>query len=192
MNQSCSCPATAMPDPIRMCDLRHSSRQCRVLNPRSKAGDRTRNLMVPGWIRFRCATMGTPTLSILSPSHPHQLFVCSQQPQRLVALKSKEQARGSKQEFKEWWRHVQEDRSQLPTDQLVGKLIIKQTVTVKAYNLRGKVRGPESKAMGKKMNPRRRCSSSRENASSASTSGQVPPPPPPDPDPSHRGADVSQ
>ena len=31
-----------------------------VLNPLSKARDRTRNPMVPSRIRFHCATMGTP------------------------------------------------------------------------------------------------------------------------------------
>ena len=51
-----------MPDPSRVCDLRHSSWQHRILNPLRKARDRTRILMVPSWIRFRCATMGTPLL----------------------------------------------------------------------------------------------------------------------------------
>ena len=66
-NQSCSCwptpPATATPDLSHVCNLHHSSWQCWVLNPLSKAGDRTLNLMVPSWIRFRCATTGTPTLN---------------------------------------------------------------------------------------------------------------------------------
>ena len=34
--------------------------QHQILNPLSKAGDRTHNLMVLSWIRFRCATMVTP------------------------------------------------------------------------------------------------------------------------------------
>ena len=34
-------PATAMQDPSRLCDLPHSSRQRRNLNPLSKARDRT-------------------------------------------------------------------------------------------------------------------------------------------------------
>ena len=33
--------ATAMPDPSRVCDLHHSSQQCWILNPLSKARDRT-------------------------------------------------------------------------------------------------------------------------------------------------------
>ena len=51
--------ATAMPDLSHICNLHHSSRQHQILNPLSKATDRTRNLMVPSWIRFCCATMGT-------------------------------------------------------------------------------------------------------------------------------------
>ena len=42
---------TAMPDPSCFFDLHHSSPQRRILNPLSKAGDRTRNLMVPSRIR---------------------------------------------------------------------------------------------------------------------------------------------
>ena len=52
--------ATAMPDPSRVCNLHHSSWHRWTLNPLSKARDRTRNLMIPSWIRFHCATMGTP------------------------------------------------------------------------------------------------------------------------------------
>ena len=54
--------ATATPDPSRVCDLYHSSRQCRILNPLSKAG----NLIVPSRIRFCCTTMGTPPLTFIS------------------------------------------------------------------------------------------------------------------------------
>ena len=43
-------PATATPDLSLVCDLHHSSRQCRILNPLRKARDRTRNLMVPSRI----------------------------------------------------------------------------------------------------------------------------------------------
>ena len=53
--------ATATPDPSRVCDLHHSSRQRRIFNPLSKARDQTRNLMVPSWIHFHCTTTGTPT-----------------------------------------------------------------------------------------------------------------------------------
>ena len=51
---------TSAPDLSHICDLYHSSRQCRILNPLSEARDRTLNFMVPSQIRFRCATMGTP------------------------------------------------------------------------------------------------------------------------------------
>ena len=40
----------ASPDLSRICDLHHSSRQCRILNTLSKARDRTCNLMVPSRI----------------------------------------------------------------------------------------------------------------------------------------------
>ena len=47
-------------DLSRVCDLHHSSLQRWTLNPLSEARDRTDNLMVPSWIRFRCATTGAP------------------------------------------------------------------------------------------------------------------------------------
>uniref|UniRef100_A0A8D0PQP5 Uncharacterized protein n=1 Tax=Sus scrofa TaxID=9823 RepID=A0A8D0PQP5_PIG len=52
--------ATATQDLSHVCDLHHSSRQRRILNPLSEARDQTRNLMVPRWIPFRCATTRTP------------------------------------------------------------------------------------------------------------------------------------
>ena len=54
--------AIAMWDPSHVCDLHHSSQQCQILNPLSKARDGTHNLMVPSRICFRCAMMGTPYL----------------------------------------------------------------------------------------------------------------------------------
>ena len=51
--------ATATRDPNHVCNLHHSSRQCRILNPLSEARDRTYNLMVLSWIRFYCTMMGT-------------------------------------------------------------------------------------------------------------------------------------
>ena len=56
-------------DPSRICYLHHSSQQCLILNPLSKARDRTLNIMVPGQIRFHCATMGTPYLFIFKVSY---------------------------------------------------------------------------------------------------------------------------
>ena len=57
--------AIAMPDPGRVCDLHHNSQQRWILNPLSEARDRTRVLMVPRRIRFRCTTTGSPTVSLL-------------------------------------------------------------------------------------------------------------------------------
>ena len=57
--------ATATPDPRHICDLHHSSWQCRILDPLIKARDRTHYLMVPSWIRFHCATKGTPNFIFL-------------------------------------------------------------------------------------------------------------------------------
>ena len=56
--------ATAKPNPSHVCDLHHNSQQLWILIPLSEARDRTRNLMVPGQICFRCATTGTPKLAI--------------------------------------------------------------------------------------------------------------------------------
>ena len=48
--------ATAVPDPSHVCDLHHHSWQHRILNPLSKAGDRTCVLMDTNQICFCCAT----------------------------------------------------------------------------------------------------------------------------------------
>ena len=52
--------ATATPEPSHVCNVHHSSQQCQIVNPLSEAMDRTRNFIVPGWIRFCCSTTGTP------------------------------------------------------------------------------------------------------------------------------------
>ena len=41
--------------------LHHSSQQSQILNTLSEARDGTHNLMIPSQIRFRCATVGTPS-----------------------------------------------------------------------------------------------------------------------------------
>ena len=51
---------TVTPDPSHVCNLHHSSQQCRILNPMSEARDPTCNLMVPSQICFCCAITGTP------------------------------------------------------------------------------------------------------------------------------------
>ena len=52
--------ATATSDPSHACDLHHSSQQHQILNPLSKARDRTLNLMIPSRICFCFTTTGTP------------------------------------------------------------------------------------------------------------------------------------
>ena len=52
--------ATATPDPSRICNLHHSLWQCQIFNPPNEARDWTRNLIVPSWIHFHWAMMGTP------------------------------------------------------------------------------------------------------------------------------------
>ena len=42
--------ATATPDPSHVCDVHHSSRQCRILNPMSEARDQTWILMDTGQV----------------------------------------------------------------------------------------------------------------------------------------------
>ena len=52
------------PDSNRIYDLHHHSPQQRQIpNPLNKAGDQTRNFMVPSQICFHCATMGTPLVT---------------------------------------------------------------------------------------------------------------------------------
>ena len=44
--------STATRDPSRVCDLRHSSRQCRILNSLSEARDGACVLLDPSWVRY--------------------------------------------------------------------------------------------------------------------------------------------
>ena len=50
-----------MPDPSHVCTPQLTA--VRILNPLRKAGDQTRNLMVPNRICFCCATTGTPSFT---------------------------------------------------------------------------------------------------------------------------------
>ena len=50
---------TATSDPSHICNLHHSSPQCWILNPLSKAKNQTLNLVVLSGICFCCATKGT-------------------------------------------------------------------------------------------------------------------------------------
>ena len=52
--------AIATPDLSQVCNLHHSSQQCRIPNPLRKARDRTHILMDTSQIHFHCATTGTP------------------------------------------------------------------------------------------------------------------------------------
>ena len=69
--------ATATRDLSGVCNLCHSSWQCWILNPLSKARDQTHNLMVPSRICFHCAMTGTPQIVVLSQSVHH---ACCQNP----------------------------------------------------------------------------------------------------------------
>ena len=51
--------ATATRVSSHICDLHHSSWQCQILNPGSKARDQTQVLTDTSWICFCCTTMGT-------------------------------------------------------------------------------------------------------------------------------------
>ena len=57
--------ATAAQDPSCVCDLHHGSQQRQIINPLSKARDRTRNLMVPSRIHFHCTMAGTPNCTLI-------------------------------------------------------------------------------------------------------------------------------
>jgi len=61
---------TATQDLSRICNPHHSSGPHQILNPLSKARDRTHNLMVPSRISSRCATMGTPVLKHFKSNLP--------------------------------------------------------------------------------------------------------------------------
>ena len=57
--------ATAMQELSHICNLHDNSRQCRILNPLSKARDRTWVLVDTSWVRYFSATTGTPMFSFI-------------------------------------------------------------------------------------------------------------------------------
>ena len=59
------CHSHSHTGPSHVCNLHHSSWQCRVLNPLNKARDQACNFMVTSQICFRCTTTGTPTVIVL-------------------------------------------------------------------------------------------------------------------------------
>ena len=54
------------PDLSCVCDLHHSSQQCQIFNPLSKARNQTCVLMDASQIHFHCATTGTLILAFVS------------------------------------------------------------------------------------------------------------------------------
>ena len=56
--------ARAMWDVSHVCNLHHSSWQRRILNPLSKARDRTQILMDASQVCYHQATMGTPSVAV--------------------------------------------------------------------------------------------------------------------------------
>ena len=58
--------AEATPDPSHICNLHHSSWQCQILDPLSKARDLTHILMDTSRIHFHCTTRGTLHWMVLS------------------------------------------------------------------------------------------------------------------------------
>ena len=74
--------ATATQEPSHICHLHHSSWQCQILNPLSKARDRTCNLMEASQIHFRWAMSGTPGLVFFCFQEWKNLFV-----QKLFSIK---------------------------------------------------------------------------------------------------------
>ena len=52
--------ATATPDLSHVCDLHHSSRQCWIFNPLSRARDQTQVLTDTSQVHYSRATTGTP------------------------------------------------------------------------------------------------------------------------------------
>ena len=70
--------ATAMQDPSCICDPHHGSRQHWILNPPSKARDRTRVLMNTSWTRYHRAMTGTASfLPSGVRGHPVCSLACS-------------------------------------------------------------------------------------------------------------------
>ena len=64
-----------------VCDLHHSSRQHRILNPWSEARDRTLVLMDTSWIRLHCTTVVTPLFYFSDPFREKFLESISLSPQ---------------------------------------------------------------------------------------------------------------
>ena len=71
-------PARHQTDPSRICDLHHSSRRHRILDPLSESRDRTHVLLDSSWVHYPCTTVGAPWSSICKPCLPwDRLRFCS-------------------------------------------------------------------------------------------------------------------
>ena len=64
-----------MQDLSCICNLHNRSQQRQILNTLSEVRDQIRNLIVPSWVHFPCATMGTPIRQFLDMTS--LLSVCS-------------------------------------------------------------------------------------------------------------------
>ena len=62
---SANTTATATPDPSHICNLYHSSGQCQIFNPMSKARNQTCNLMDTSQVSFCLVMTGNPKLLYL-------------------------------------------------------------------------------------------------------------------------------
>ena len=69
--------STATPDPGHACNLHNSSQQRWILNPLSKARDRTCNLMVPSQIHFRCTMIGISSVFLYKNNQCVDSFITS-------------------------------------------------------------------------------------------------------------------
>ena len=64
--------ATATKDMSRICNLHHSSQECWIPNPKSKARDQTGILMDTSGIHFRCTRKGTPSFFLKNINYKEQ------------------------------------------------------------------------------------------------------------------------
>ena len=66
---------TATPDPSHICNLHHSSQQCRILNPTEQGQDRTCVLIDTSWVHYCWATMETPEDALFFLARQENFFL---------------------------------------------------------------------------------------------------------------------